>query len=137
MDVPYKISRNLIATKGYIPIKGTIKEFSFQQTLCPVKESPFRLYVNGLMLAGGGVEVGETVAFRIEQDDRPKTDVDTPDFLIRALKMYKLTKAFEGLTPSQQKEISKYLGYLKTDEARDRNLEKFISKLKEGKAMWR
>ena len=38
VDVPEKIYSKLIATKGYIPVKGTINQFPFQQTLCPVKK---------------------------------------------------------------------------------------------------
>ncbi len=136
VDVPSRITKKLTATKGYIPIKGTINVFFFQQTLCPVKDGLHRLYVNGPMLKGGEVEVGDNASFLIEQDDKPKTEVVVPDFLWNALKKHKLMQSFEKLTPSRQKEISKYLGSLKTDEARDRNLEKFISKLKEGKSMW-
>lgn len=136
VDVPSRITKSLTAKKGYIPIKGTINAFFFQQTLCPVKDGLHRLYVNGPMLKGGEVEVGNKASFIIEQDDTPKTEVAVPEFLVKALKKHRLTKAFEALIPSRQKEISKYLSYLKTDEARDRNLEKFISKLKEGKPMW-
>jgi len=41
-----------------------------------------------------------------------------------------LTSVFNALIPSRQKEISKYLNYLKTDEALQMNIEKVIVKLK-------
>ena len=50
VDVPVRITKKLIATKGYIPVKGSINGFAFHQTLCPVKDAPPRLYVNGPMM---------------------------------------------------------------------------------------
>ena len=136
VDVPEKIYSKLIATKGYIPVKGTINQFPFQQTLCPVKNGPYRLYVNIPMMKGADVVTGDTAKFSIEQDDKPKTQIEVPAFLTTALIKNKLMAAFEELTPSRQKEISKYLGYLKTEEAKKRNLEKLMSSLKQGKPMW-
>ncbi len=137
VDVPDRITSALVTRKGYISVKGTINQFAFQQTLCPVKDKEYLLYVNRLILQGGVVVVGDHAKFEIEQDDRPKTDIEIPDFLVRELNKHKLTGVFQKLTPSHQKEISKYLGYLKTDEARNRNLEKLMERLKEGKSMWR
>jgi uncharacterized protein YdeI (YjbR/CyaY-like superfamily) len=45
-----------------------------------------------------------------------------------------LLEAFKKLTPARQKEIFRYLHYLKTDEARARNMNKVIDQLKAGKS---
>jgi len=42
--------------------------------------------------------------------------------------------AFKKLTPYRQKEIVRYLGSLKTEEALQRNIEKVIASLKEKKS---
>src|SRR5436190_20938450 len=68
VKVPLRITDKLIPAKGYIPVKGTIENHIFQQTLCPVKSEGYRLYVNGPMLQGAKVKVGQTVHFFIEQD---------------------------------------------------------------------
>ncbi len=130
VDVPDRISSKLIATKGYIPVKGTINEHSFRQTLCPVKDGPFRLYVNIPMLKGGDVKVGDKARFIIEQDERPKTEISMPTELRKELKKYKVLEQFLLQTPSRQKEIFKYFSYLKTEDARKRNLEKIIGLMK-------
>lgn len=136
VDVPDRITAKLIATKGYIPVKGEINSFAFQQTLCPVKNGPHRLYVNAPMMKGANVEVGDTASFQIEQDDHPKTEITMPEFLKKELKKEKLLDVFLKQTPTRQKEVMKYMSFLKSDEARQRNLQKLIGKLREGKTMW-
>ena len=53
--------------KGYIPIVGKIDGHDFRQTLCPVKNAAYRLFVNGPMLKGAGIALGDTVSFIIAQ----------------------------------------------------------------------
>lgn len=135
VTVPQKITDQLIATKGYIPIKGTIQGFFFQQTLCPVKGEGYRLYVNGPMMKGANVIVGQTAHFLIEQDtlDRNKNVPMHPAFK-KKLKENKLLESFLQLSPSRQKEVNRYLNNLKSKESLNRNIEKFILALK-GKAI--
>jgi hypothetical protein len=57
-------------------VKGQIGKHFFTQTLCPVKNAAYRLYVNGPMLKGSNTEVGDTVKFTIEQNEEPKTAVN-------------------------------------------------------------
>jgi len=53
------------------------------------------------------------------------------------LKELNLTSVFNALIPSRQKEISKYLNYLKTDEALQRNIEKVVKMLEEKRtSLW-
>jgi hypothetical protein len=131
VKVPLRISDKMEPVKGYIPIKGKIDKYSFQQTLVPVKNEGYRLYVNGLMLKGGGVSLGDTVDFIIEQDFTPREDAyPMPKELRKALSEHKLLKSFKALTPSRQKEILRYLSFLKTKESLLRNIDKVIDQLK-------
>jgi len=63
VDVPERITTTMVATKGYISIKGTINKHSFTQTLVPVKNKPYRLFVNGPMLKGSTTKLGDIVKF--------------------------------------------------------------------------
>ncbi|MEO5906948.1 MAG: YdeI/OmpD-associated family protein [Saprospiraceae bacterium] len=132
VDIPERISSMLLATKGYIPVKGKINQHFFQQTLYPVKDSPYRLYVNSPMMKGADVVVGAKAKFIIEEDDRPKTIIEMPAELKKELANHGVLHQFLQQTPSRQKEIFKYFSYLKTEEARNRNLEKIIAMMKEG-----
>ena len=132
VKVPVGITDKMIPAKGYIPVRGKIENHSFRQTLVPVKNEPYRLYVNGPMLKGAKVEVGNRVGFRIEQDFNPRNrSVMMPPAFKRKLEENNLTAAFKKLVPSRQKEILKYLSYLKTEEALMRNVDKVIDSLKE------
>ena len=132
VEVPLRITSKMTATKGYIPVKGQIGNHSFTQTLCPVKNAAYRLYVNGPMLKGSNTEVGDTVKFMIEQNEEPKkaVDFDMPKEFRQQLAKNKLQKTFTSLTPYRQKEILKYLNSLKSKEALQRNIDKVIAGLK-------
>lgn len=131
VKVPEKIFKRLKATKGYIPVKGTINKHPFTQTLCPVKNEGYRLYVNGLMLKGSSLAVGDTAAFIIEQDltDRSKQYILTAGFR-KKLQQHKLLDTFNKLAPSRQKEIIRYIDHLKTEASKQKNIDRIINAMK-------
>ena len=130
VEVPRRITRRMTPQRGYIPVSGHIDDYPFEQTLVPVKDGPYRLYVNGLMLKGSGAEVGDKVTFNIEQTTATRKDETMPADLRRKLVSAKLLYTFEQLTPSRKKEIVRYLNYLKTPQAIKRNIDKVLSFLK-------
>ena len=132
VDVPMTITAKMKAVKGYIPVTGTINGHAFLQTLVPVKDAPYRLFVNGPMLKGAGATLGEKARFTIEQNIAPVAE-PVPKDLTMALKKNKLQQQFDLLSPSRQKEIFRYLNQLKTKESLHRNIGKVIAQLK-GKA---
>lgn len=129
VDVPLHITKKMTPSKGYIPVKGKIKNHPFNQTLVTVKNAEYRLYVNGPMLKGSGTKLGDTVKFIIEQDHEPKI-IPMPEEFKRKLDQHKLLTAFNALTAGRQKEILRYLNFLKTEEALMRNIDKVIVSLK-------
>jgi hypothetical protein len=130
VKVPLRITATLTAEKGYIPIKGKINKHPFQQTLVPVKNDAYRLYVNGPMLKGAGVKPGDMASFMIEQNLEPLNH-PMPAALKKQLTANHLLPAFKKLTAYRQKEILRYLGFLKTEEALKRNILKVVDLLKE------
>jgi hypothetical protein len=135
VKVPLFITKQLEATKGYIPVKGTINGFFFQQTLCPVKNDKYRLYVNAPMLKGASVKNGQTALFVIEQDSLERNkNIPMPAALKKALQEHNLLTAFKQLSPSRQKEVNRYLLQLKTEATLQKNIGKII-KVLQGKAV--
>ena len=131
VKVPLKITARLTASKGYIPVKGTIEGFFFQQTLCPVKGENYRLYVNGPMLKGAGTSVGKIAHLVIEQDSWERNrNVPMPKALKKALRENKLMTAFKNLAPSRQKEVNRYLNNIKTEVTLKKNVDRIIRVLK-------
>lgn len=132
VKVPLRITKTMEPIKGYIPINGTIETHAFQQTLVPVKNSNYRLFVNGQMLEGSGMKLGKTARFVIEQDfsTQPRKDSSITPAFKRKLVAAGVFEAFKKLTPSRQKEILRYLHYLKTEPSKERNMKKVIAQLK-------
>ena len=137
MDVPVKISSKLNARRGYIPVIGTINGHEFRQNLVPVKDNPYRLYVNAPMMKGGNVKVGDKAAFDISQDDLAPQKVAMPPLLKKRLEKEGLLEKFRQLIPSKQKEVNRYIANLKSTEAVERNVERVVLMLKAGeKSLW-
>ena len=134
VKVPTSITVKMKAIKGYIPVKGKIIDHTFEQTLCPVKNDLYRLYVNGPMMKGANVKLGQTVSFIIEQAAKQKdSDIPMPAQFKKKLKEHKLLSTFLQEAPSWQKEVLRYLNNLKTEESLKRNIDKLILVMK-GKA---
>lgn len=133
VDVPQEITAQLTAEKGYIRIKGQINAYDFIQTLVPVKNAPYRLFVNMIMMKGGKTALGEVADFVIEQNtELVDKQYPMPDALANALQATDSEEAFNSLTPARKKDILKYLSYVKTEATMQKNIEKLISQLQEG-----
>jgi hypothetical protein len=111
--------------KGPIPIKGTINEKPYKQTLVKFK-GYWRLYINTTMLKNSPNKIGETVDLTITFDPIERTITPHPKFT-KALKENSNAKiVFDGLSPSRKHEIIRYISFLKTEESVDKNVKKAI-----------
>jgi hypothetical protein len=132
VDVPNTITKRLEKNKGYIRITGTVNDFPFTKSLVPVKEGPYRLFVNLATLKGATAKLGDRANFVIEQDTfKKQKEYPVPHSLKEALRKTKLTKAFNELTPARRRDILKYLSYVKTDSTMDKNINKLIKQLQQ------
>ena len=130
VDVPVKITDKLVSEKGRFNIKGQINGFAFTKTLVPVKNSPYRLFVNQAMMKGGKTSLGQIAAFEVEEDrEKVSKEYPIPKALSNQLKHHKLVKEFDCLTASRKKDILKYLNYIKTEETLLKNINKLINQL--------
>lgn len=131
VDVPPQIISELRADRGYIYIKGTINGFFFKKCLVPVKNNPYRLFVNLEMMKGALTGVGHLASFTIEQDVKPeKTEYELPAYLKEMLEKNAVMKDFVQLTPYRKQEILKYLHQIKAESTRIKNLERLLTQLK-------
>ena len=114
--------------KGAIPVKLKVGDESFIQNL--VKYSgKWRLYLNGPMRKAAGKDVGETIAIQIDFDPKPRTTPVHPKLKKTFNENPDAKKAFEKLSPSRQKEILRYINFLKSEEAVDKNVRRAIAHL--------
>lgn len=112
--------------KGPIPVQGTLDGHAFTQTLVKYAGS-WRLYLNGPMLKAAKKGVGDTVSIRIAFDPRDRS-IPMPGALDAALKKHtKARMVFDALPPSRRKEIMRYIGHLKSEEAIRKNVARAIA----------
>ena len=118
--------------KGAIPVQLTIGGKDFIQNL--VKYSgKWRLYLNGPMRKAAGKDVGDKIDLQVDFDPKPRTTPIHPK-LRKAFKENTPAKmAFEKLSPSRQKEILRYINFLKSEESVDKNIKRAIAHLTNNK----
>jgi uncharacterized protein YdeI (YjbR/CyaY-like superfamily) len=110
---------------GYIPIRGTVNNKAYKQTLVKYKGA-WRLYINTTMLKKSPERIGETIELSVEYDPANRTIKPHPK-LVKALKENTAAKkVFDSLPPSRKKEIVRYIANLKTAESVDRNIKRAI-----------
>ncbi|MEQ8471079.1 MAG: YdeI/OmpD-associated family protein [Marinoscillum sp.] len=111
--------------KSPIPIKGTINGKSFIQTLVKY-QGVWRFYVNETMLTAANSKLGDRASFEICFDPKSR-EIGMHPKLRKALDEHKQAKKiYDGLAPSLQREIVRYISFLKTEAAIDRNVERAI-----------
>lgn len=111
--------------KGPIPVRGTVDGHAFTQTLVRYAGA-WRLYINGSMLRATKKKAGDGIAVRIAFDP---SDRSTPMAAALEVALRKSTKArtvFDALSPSRRKEIMRYIGHLKSEEAIKKNVVRAI-----------
>jgi hypothetical protein len=111
--------------KGPIPVKGRLQGKPFLTTVVLFR-GRWRLYLNTQMRKDAGVDVGDEVTVEIAFDPQKRV-VPMPPRFARALAQHpKVKAAFESLAPSRRTEILRYLNWVKTEEALDRNVDKIL-----------
>ncbi len=127
-EILESIFKDAKKNRGPIPVKGKINNHEFIQTL--VKYSgKWRLYLNTPMRQATGLVVGDTADFQLEYDPQERI-VPMHPLLQNALSKNKKAKSnFEKLPFYRQKEIKRYLGFLKSEESLRRNIDKVMEML--------
>lgn len=111
--------------KGPIPIRGELNNKAYQQTLVKYK-GDWRLYINTSMLKHSPERIGEKIKISISYDASDRS-IKAHPLLVQALKENpRAGKKFESLPPSLQKEIVRYISFLKAEESIRRNVARAI-----------
>jgi hypothetical protein len=111
--------------KGPIPVCGILNGHPYKQTL--VKYSgKWRLYLNTPMRKKAGIDVGDIAKVQIEFDPADRTIPMHSKLKAALSKNKKAMLAFKALNPSRQKEIVRYISFLKTEETIDKNVKRAV-----------
>lgn len=131
--VPDEILNEIFETSGKnkspIPVKGTVNDKEFTQNLMKYL-GEWRLYINLTMLKDSPKRIGELLEIFIEFDNSDRTISIHPDLEKAIQENPVASKSFENLIPSRKLELIRYINNLKTEAAKQRNIEKIIRHLK-------
>lgn len=131
IKVPCEIVESFNAGKKP-PVRLTINGYTYRNTIA-VMGGVYMVGVSAEHRQGAGVKGGDKIEVTIELDTDPRV-VDIPLEFEKALnKNSAAKKYFDTLSNSKKKGIVVPIKDAKTDETRDRRIEKAISLLKEGK----
>lgn len=125
----------------FVQINGQ-PEPAWRINMMPIGDGSFYLYLHGDVRKASQTKVGDTVDVTVRFDETYKNGPmhPIPDWFQAALdKNPRAKQAWEALIPSRQKEILRYFSWLKSDEAKERNLDKVMHVLsgREGRFMAR
>src|SRR5690606_7027705 len=111
--------------KGFIPVTGQVNAKTFKQTLLRYK-GHWRLYINTEMLPSSPKRIGEQIEVSIQFDPQERV-IPTDPALTKALSDNPEAKeVFDRLNASTRKEIVRYISFLKTPQARTKNIDRAI-----------
>lgn len=105
--------------------------------MMPAGDGSFYLYLDGRLRRASGTDVGDMVEISVVFDHAyrsgPQHDM-LPEFALRLDGDPRARSRWESLPPSLRKEVLRYLANLKSDAARQRNVEQAIHVLGGAKA---
>jgi len=131
INVPEEVVNQLGAGKKP-PVNVTVNNYTYRNTIA-VMGGKFMISVSADVRSKAGIKGGDKVTVTLELDTQPREVVLPPDFE-KALKGNKQAKVFfEALSYSNKQRYVLPIGEAKTEETRQRRIEKAIKDLSEGK----
>lgn len=131
VEVPANVVEGLGSTKRPL-VKVTINSYTYRSAIAPMGGT-FMLGISDEVRKAAGVAAGDTIDVDVELDTQPR-EVNVPPELAKALqKDAKAKKFFESLSYSKKYSLAGPIESGKTPETRQRNLEKAMKMLREGK----
>jgi hypothetical protein len=131
INVPDEVVEKLGAGKKP-PVIVTVNDFTYRNTIA-VMGGKFMIGVSADIRSKTGIKGGDKVKVTLELDTKPR-EVDVPADFQRLLdKNSKARQFFETLSYSNKQRYVLPLGQAKTEETRQRRMEKAINDLIEGK----
>jgi hypothetical protein len=114
------------------PVKATINKYTYRSTIA-VMGGVFMVGVNADVREKAGVKGGDKINVAIELDTEEREVTVPPDFKKALDKNAAAKKFYEGLSYSRRKNYVTIIEQAKTDETRQRRIEKALDDLKAGR----
>jgi hypothetical protein len=108
-------------------VNVTVAGYAYQSTVA-VMGGKFMIPLSKAHREAAGLGAGDTVTVTLELETTPRT-VEVPDDLAKLLTKAGVRKTFDFLSPSKQKECVRQVEDAKSQETRERRIEKIVSQL--------
>jgi Bacteriocin-protection, YdeI or OmpD-Associated/Domain of unknown function (DUF1905) len=119
-----------------MPVRFWTDGMPWRVNLMPVGDGTFRLYLNGEIRKATNLTVGNILTAEVQFDAEYRNGPMHPMPLWFRKKLNKSSLArrtWDQLSPSRQKEILRYFYRLKSDDARQRNMQRAVYVLSGGR----
>jgi Bacteriocin-protection, YdeI or OmpD-Associated/Domain of unknown function (DUF1905) len=126
IEVPAKNIEEL-GTSKKPAVKVNVSGYSYPSTIA-VMSSKFMIPLSKAHREAAGLKAGDKVEVTLELETAPRT-VDIPNDLAKALTKAGAKKTFEALAFSKRKECVRQVEDAKTQETRERRIEKIVAGL--------
>jgi bacteriocin resistance YdeI/OmpD-like protein/uncharacterized protein DUF1905 len=132
MHIPVEVVEALGAGKKP-PVRVTINGYTYRSTIATI-DGRFMVGISVENRANAGVGAGQEVDLDLELDTAPREVTVPPDFQAALDHYPDAARFFEGLSYSNRLRHVRPIADARTPETRQRNIEKSIAALREGRA---
>jgi len=129
--VPEEVVEKLGAGKKPT-VTVTVNNYVYRNTIA-VMDGKFMIGVSADIRNKTGIKGGDEVIVELELDNEPREVILPPDFKVALNENLNAKKFFEGLSYSNKQRYVLPIGQAKTEETRQRRIEKAIRNLSDGK----
>ena len=108
-----------------VRVNGKPESKPWRIHMMPIGDGSFRLYLHGIVRKASGTKVGDRVRLDVVFDAAYRGGPMHPMpawFRVPLSRNRRAKRAWDALIPSRKKEILRYLSWLKSEEARERNV---------------
>ncbi len=126
--IPFDVHR-VWGSRGQLRVQGEINGFAFRTSLFPDGQGGHTLLVNKGMQAGGKVAPGMQAQFHLAPDAEERTVVLPAELKRLLAEKRALERWYSELNPSTRRDICRWVGEVKSPEARQRRAEQIAERL--------
>jgi len=127
VDVPREISKK-VGSAAHVPVIGTVEGVPVRTTLVSRGKGSYRMAIHGDIRKKLRVDSGAVVEIAIQLDEESR-EPELPPALVLALRNApKAQRRFRAVTTALRRQIVRYLIAVKSQEALERRVSRFVAR---------
>jgi hypothetical protein len=127
VDVPRDISKKF-GNAAHVAVIGTVEGIPVRTTLVSRGKGSYRMAVHGDIRKKLRVDCGAIVEIAIQLDEESREPVLPPALVLALRNAPKAQRRFRGVTTALRRQIVRYLTAVKSQEALERRVSRFVAR---------